>query len=161
MCFCRSINFCLLLPFIVSCTTQREIDLTSENQSPKPPETVNAGVISPDQENYLCLPLSTLGLADINAIETATSSCECVKPEIVEFGSSDSKVERALLLRFVPDSTALLENYDAFNEAPISLAVCITLGYRDGRSHELNVRFKHSWIVVVTIDPSGAAAEHF
>ena len=70
---------------------------------------IDAGVILSDRASYLCLPLSRFGLTDDEEIESIISSCECVKPSLVNYADSATTTIDGVLFDFIPEETPLDE----------------------------------------------------
>lgn len=114
---------------------------TAEVKADGVPEAleIDAGVIFSDRANYLCMPLSRMGLSCSHKIKTLTSSCECVKPSVVQYLDSLSTTADGVLIEFVPDETTR-------GVAPqaVQLGIVLTLTLMSGETREFTVNFLHT-----------------
>jgi hypothetical protein len=89
--------------------------------------------------------LSAIGLAERAEVESLQSSCECVKPSLIQYLTSDQQSRTGVLLEFVPeptDQTAALSAHAGTRTA--LLAVRVDLKLADGRTHRFRVNLLHT-----------------
>jgi hypothetical protein len=115
----------------------RQITSSSTTNSPVSSETENvveAGIFFRNEANYLCIPLTRLGVSDDRKVMSVTSSCECMVPSIVKYFSNSGTTKYAIRLDFQDK-----ESNDRTN--PLSLSVKIQLELERGGSRAFNVSF--------------------
>ncbi len=111
------------------------------NDESTAPRSIDAGVVFADQANYLCVPLSRLGISTGDEVLAVKSSCECTRPSIVEYQETTTKSDRALRIDFEPEPTV-----PGSHAAPASLAVEVTLELAGGRSTSATIQFLHTTV---------------
>ncbi len=79
----------------------RQIDLTSTAQT----QVIDAGIVIANEANFLCVPLSRIGLVDADVVKSMTSSCECVRPSFITFADTAEPLEKGSELTFFPIQT--------------------------------------------------------
>lgn len=99
-----------------------------------PSELIDAGVVFADKANYLCIPLSRLGLTGDDVVLSATSSCECIRPSIVTFHATSNTIGRALRVEFENKS-------DPNSSVPANLSVEVTLELERGALEVVMIQF--------------------
>jgi hypothetical protein len=111
----------------------------SVNSLVSPAVVLDAGIIFVDETSYLCVPFSRLGIVNSDAVVSLKSSCECVRPSIVQFAESSDTIGRALRLdvRSVPVTvgSSLL---------PSKLSVEVHLQLDNGQSATTKIQFLHT-----------------
>ena len=119
--------------------------------------SIDAGVVFADQANYLCIPLSRLGISTGDEVLEVRSSCDCTQPSIVAYHVTTTKSERALRIDFepestVPESTVPGSTMPGSQAAPASLAVEVTLDLAGGRSTSATIQFLHTHLAAAGIN---------
>lgn len=98
------------------------------------PANVDAGIIFEDSSNYLCWPLSKLGILESpEEISSVTTSCDCIHGTIVAYHFSDDEIAYAVLLEFSPEK-------DVARPQPVSnLRVIMRVELKSGSNREFTV----------------------
>lgn len=108
--------------------------------------SLDAGVVFADQANYLCIPLSRLGISTDDEVLEVRSSCECTQPSIVKYHDTTTKAGHALRIDFKPEPVIA-----ASQASPANLAVEVTLELASGPSTTATIRFLHTSAVEVVV----------
>jgi hypothetical protein len=112
---------------------------SNEQLSTPTPVEIDAGIIFADEANYLCIPLSRIGIADSEEVNSVKSSCECSVPSIVQYYESGGRAARSLRMDFTPDPHAGAPALS--NPVPSNIAVAVTIHLRGGRTSYTAIRF--------------------
>jgi hypothetical protein len=107
---------------------------------------IDAGVVFSDRESYLCVPLEKAGLPASVEVVSVTSSCECVRAQVVPYLSSGSTEANGLLLEFVPEpsSATSASGASAVAKSPLDLGVLVNFQLADGTAHRVTVNLLHT-----------------
>jgi hypothetical protein len=100
---------------------------------------IDAGVIFVDENNYLCVPFSRIGIDESTRVTSVSSSCECTRPSIVVYQESASKVARGLRVDFVDDAVAGVDK-----QTTLPLAVVIKLQLDTGHMVSTTIEFLYT-----------------
>lgn len=109
--------------------------------------SVDVGVVLKGSDWYCCIPLDRIELSPKERITAMVSSCDCLKPEIVEYTAPSGFPEQGVLVRYVSppsvSSRTLLDGFDG-NEQPNemasqSLMVAIDMVLAEDRTHRFFV----------------------
>jgi hypothetical protein len=101
----------------------------------------DAGVIFGNEASYLCIPLERIGLA-ADEIRQVTSSCECVRPSVVEYRDTANQTASALRLDFVVEP----EGDDEPSAA--NLAIQISFLLANGATQPFTVQLLHTTVTL-------------
>jgi hypothetical protein len=104
--------------------------------------SVDVGVVFADRHAYTCVPLNRVGIMDADKVISVKSSCECVRPLIVEYYEKPTEIGRALRIDFATEPK--VEDSPA---APVNLAVAVTFELEGGRAKTASIRFLHTTMV--------------
>ncbi len=104
--------------------------------------SIDAGIMFADQANYLCVPLSRLGISSADEVLAVNSSCECTRPSIIEYQETRAQSARALRVDFEPEP-----GMAGSQAAPMNLAVEVSLELGAGRRATATIQFLHTQVV--------------
>lgn len=97
---------------------------------------IDAGIVFANEESYLCVPLSRVGIMDSDEVVSVQTSCDCTQASIVQFYKSSAETTRALRIDFTRDSATA-----STKRAPSNLSVEVTLLPHDGRVVTAKIQF--------------------
>jgi hypothetical protein len=108
-------------------------------------KSIQAGIVLADRPGYTCFSLSDIGLPEGAQVENLQSSCECVKPSLIQYLAADQQSRTGMLLEFVPEAPdpAVGPGVDAEVRAA-RLAVNVDLELAEGQTHRFTVHLLHS-----------------
>ena len=132
---------CLLVMFaILGCdSSANAVSRNSHGLETKPSfATFDAGVVLMDRAGYLCVPLERFGLERPDEVLSVTSTCDCIRPKLVEYASTENSNAWAVLLEFKRQELSGSSNDS--DHGPAKLGVTIDLKMSGGRSHSLTLR---------------------
>jgi hypothetical protein len=108
--------------------------------------TIDAGIVLADRAGYFCLPLEQIGLPPDAEIVSLQSSCECVRPRLVQYVQDRQRIGQAILLEYVPEvsaaDTSLLDSPREFEAVHLSVIVEVVLS--DGVKHDFVLNLLHT-----------------
>ena len=98
----------------------------------------DAGVVLSDRAGYLCVPLERFGLKRPDDVFSVTSTCDCIRPQLVEYVSEENLNAWAVFLEFKREESS--KDFSDSNRVPAKMGVAIGLNLSGGRSHSLTLR---------------------
>lgn len=118
---------------------------------------IDAGIFFVGHNNYICLPLTTLGVDEITSpsdVVSISTSCHCIKASIVGYYHNRSTINHALRLDFTSDSTTPADDVRIAR-----LAVEVVLKFASGSSKSLTVNVLETKLVATTNPVGGRKHE--
>jgi hypothetical protein len=105
--------------------------------------TIDAGIVLADRAGYFCLPLEQIGLPPDAEIVSLQSSCECVRPRLVQYVADRQRIGQAILLEYIPEvsSAGVDREVSASEIQPANLGVVVEVGLAGGTSYDFNFNF--------------------
>lgn len=102
----------IVLPLLCvagGCSAEAPVLAMSPNAPGASPLEVNLGVVLLDRESYYCLSAEQVGISTEDRIVSATSSCECIEPQILEYysrkmPSGEFETKQAVLLKLAHEN---------------------------------------------------------
>jgi hypothetical protein len=89
-----------------------------------------------DEPSYLCIPFERLGISEDRVVVSMTSSCDCVRPSLVQYRAGDKQSKSAIQISVIADSI-----HERVDTTQVSLGVPIGIRFDDGSDQEIVVRF--------------------
>ena len=108
---------------------------------PEKSMTIDVGVVLANRSGYLCLPLEQLGLKTDDTPVSVATSCECIKPRLVQYVSSGGSHKPAILLDYVNEPGGIASS---IGSQPMNLNVVITVELGMGKTHDFTVNLMHT-----------------
>ena len=116
---------------------------SDSNDFPRPSSfAIDAGVVFADRPAYQCVRLSRFGIMESESVISVKSSCDCVKPAIVEFYEANAEVSRALRIDFVPEPVS-----SSFGPVSANLLVELTFELDGASTKAASIKFLHATTV--------------
>jgi hypothetical protein len=108
--------------------------------------TIDAGIVLADRAGYFCLPLEQVSLPPDAEIVSLQSSCDCVRPHIVQYLADSQRVGQAILLEYIPEvSSAGVDREDGASEIqPANLGVVVEVGLAGGEKQCFTANLLHT-----------------
>jgi hypothetical protein len=129
-----------MMLLVLGCTT-RDGAFSSpshDSNSESSVSIVDAGVVFTDRSSYLCFPLERFGLERADEVLSVASTCDCIRPQLVEYLTAEKSSDRAVLLEFKHNESSKKSGYS--DRLPAKLGVTIELKLSDGRLRSLALR---------------------
>ncbi len=120
----------------LSATDERRLNL---RQSSPLAARIDAGLVFVDRSGYFCLPLERVGLDSGEVVETLNSSCDCVRPSLVEYKSAGGTTARGVMLEYVAEVGS-----GGSDVRPANLGVVIEIGLSAGRKQKFTFELLHT-----------------
>ncbi len=138
----KSFPTCCILVFGVALAWQAgcgSVAVESDTSASNATIVIDGGIVFADEASYMCVPLSRMGIGELDEVLSVKSSCECADPTIVRFEEASRNVARALHLKFAPELAMLNAGV-----APSNLGVVIKLELSSGRTASATIQFLHT-----------------
>lgn len=127
----------VMIATTMGCRELKQLDPPSSPSGGAVLTQLDAGIIFGDEPSYLCFSIDRFGLRSAAQIRDVVSSCECVRPSIVEYRNAAS--ERASAIRF-----DFLSEDGVADTSVSSLAVNISLALTSGETRQFTLQFLHT-----------------
>jgi hypothetical protein len=111
---------------------------TSYVETKRKREVLDAGIVFNHLPNYVCIPFQNLKITDGDEVVALSSTCHCVRPSIVMYGSVKEGNLLALKLDFVNDKQ------DDPGSDSARLSVVVQLTYSNGTESQIVVDLRSS-----------------
>lgn len=101
------------------------------------PCTFEADIIFADEPSYRCIPLDKLRVS--GTVVSLYSTCECIRPSIVDYQATSRETKKALYLDLQPP-----ESDSNLDESSNNLSVIVTLIIDDGTTQTVVIDVVHA-----------------
>lgn len=132
-------HMAISLSVFTGCAGGEDSRLSEQNQTQSTPlrsvdrETaIDAGVFFLSESSYYCVRLECLGIDERRKIVSIASSCNCIRPKIVNYAVGNGTRKTAIRLD-IPS--------DEMDTKPVALSVVITVRFADLGAKSFSVKF--------------------
>ncbi len=133
-----------MLMGLAGCDARTEATPVSPTMPPHV-ASFDAGVVLAGRTGYLCVPLIQVGLRSDAQVVSVSSSCECLRPQLIEYAVSSTSHAPAILLEYAGEIAP--EDFEGDKvRTTCRLGVVIELVLSDGDLHEFTVNLLHTSI---------------
>ena len=135
-----TIHFWILFSMALACNLGCDESRRAEAVGPpiEKPANIDLGIVFSNESNYTCIPLERFGLERPDDVLSVTSTCDCIRPQLVEYLSTEKSHAWAVLLEYKREESS--KNSSDSDRGPAKLGVVIELKLSGARSHSLTVR---------------------
>ena len=135
-----TVHFGFLLSIAVMCSLGCDASRRAEAVGPpiEKPANIDLGIVFSSKSNYACIPLERFGLERPDDVLSVTSTCDCIRPQLVEYVSTEKSNAWAVLLEYKREESS--KNSSDSDRGPAKLGVVIELKLSGGQSHSLTLR---------------------